>query len=74
MNTITLQIDNPSILPSLRKVLAAIDGVAILPQRKKSSVGAGCPNATTVKAIRDAKAGKMFKASSVDDLIAQCLE
>lgn len=32
------------------------------------------PNATTIKAIEDAKAGRTFKASSVDDLLKQCLE
>ena len=32
------------------------------------------PNKATVKAINDVKAGKTFKASSVDDLLSQCLE
>ena len=73
MNTITLQIDNPAILPSLRKVLAAIEGVAILPQKRQSSVAVDTPNATTVKAIKDVRNGKTFKASSVDDLLTQCL-
>ena len=73
MTTITLQIHNPSILPSLRKVLGAIEGVVILPQRGKSLVSTDVPNATTVKAIRDVKAGKTIKASSVDDLLNQCL-
>ncbi len=31
------------------------------------------PNATTIKAIEDVRAGKTFKASSVDDLLNQCL-
>ncbi len=73
MTTMTIQIENPSIIPSLRKVLNAIDGVAILPQRHKSVAKQDKPNATTIKAIKDAKAGKTFKASSVDDLINQCL-
>ena len=30
-------------------------------------------NATTIKAIEDVRAGKTFKASSVDDLLNQCL-
>ena len=30
-------------------------------------------NATTIKAIEDVKAGKTYKASSVDDLLTQCL-
>ena len=32
------------------------------------------PNKTTLKAINDVKTGKTFKASSVDDLLSQCLE
>ncbi len=30
-------------------------------------------NATTIKAIEDVKAGKTYKASSVDELLTQCL-
>lgn len=30
-------------------------------------------NATTIKAIEDVKAGKTYKATSVDDLLTQCL-
>ena len=73
MNTMTLQIDNPSIIPSLRKVLNAIEGVVILPQRK-ATAAADEPNATTVKAIKDVRSGKTYKASSVDDLLTQCLQ
>ena len=73
MNTITLQIDNPSIIPSLKKVLNAIDGVVIMPHRKTKSTTTDVLNATTKKAIMDVKAGKTFKASSVDDLLNQCL-
>lgn len=72
MNTITLQIDNPTIIPSLKRVLRAIDGVVILPQRKKVTA-TNVPNATTLKAINDVKAGRTFKATSVDDLLNQCL-
>ena len=69
----TIQIDDPSIIPSLRKVLGAIEGVVVLPQRKKG-IKTDTPNATTLKAIKDVKEGKTFKASSVDDLLTQCLK
>ena len=69
----TIQIDDPSIIPSLRKVLGAIEGVVVLPQRKKG-IKTETPNATTLKAIKDVKEGKTFKASSVDDLLTQCLK
>lgn len=74
MDTLTLKIDNPAIIPSLRKVLSAIDGVVILPQRRSKSKTADVPNATTLKAIKDVKEGRTFKASSVDDLMHQCLD
>ena len=32
------------------------------------------PNKTTLKAINDVKAGKTFKASSVDELLYKCLQ
>lgn len=70
MTTLTLHIDNPAIIPSLRKVLSALEGVTIArPTRTKAET----PNKTTVKAINEAKQGKTFKASSVDDLLSQCL-
>lgn len=32
------------------------------------------PNAVTIKAIDDVKAGRTFKASSVDNLLNQCID
>lgn len=72
METITLNISNPAIIPSLKKVLRSIEGVAIVPQRRRT-IASDVPNATTIKAINDVKAGRTFKASSVDDLLNQCL-
>ena len=57
MTTMTIQIDDPSSIPSLRKVLGAIEGVVVLPQRKKG-IKTDTPNATTLKAIKDVKEGK----------------
>ena len=53
-NTLTIQIDNPAILSSIRKVLNALDGVRVLPQRrsktKKSSID---------EAMEDVRKGRM---------------
>ena len=49
-----------------------IRGVASVRVAKSSK--AETPNKTTIKAINDVRAGKTFKASSVDDLLSQCLE
>ena len=38
---------------------------------KTEPVGADVPNATTIKAMEDARAGRVFKASSVSDLLVQ---
>lgn len=73
METITLNISNPTIIPSLKRVLRSIEGVAIVPKRRKAMV-TDVPNATTVKAINDVKAGRTYRASSVDDLLNQCLD
>ena len=72
MKTITLQIENQSILPSLKKVLCALEGVTLLTSRKSASK-TDALNSTTIKAIKAVKAGKTYKASSADDLIRQCL-
>lgn len=73
METITLSISNPTIIPSLKRVLRSIEGVAIVPKQRRS-ITIDVPNATTIKAINDVKAGRTFKASSVDDLLKNCLD
>ena len=71
MYTLTLQIENPAILQSLKKICRAMNGVKILSNRVQASEDV--PNATTVKAIEDVRSGKTFKASSTDDLFKQIL-
>ena len=71
MYTLTLQIDSPAILQSLKKICRAMNGVRILNSREQ--VSEDIPNATTVKAIEDVRNGKTFKASSTDDLFKQIL-
>ncbi len=61
---IVLNVEDQSILPSLKKVLKAIDGVTIVSQRakpkKKSSVEL---------AMDDIREGRVIKYDSLDDLI-----
>ena len=64
MQQITINIENPAILPSLRKILNAIDGVSIVPQHRRSGIE---------EAEEDIRMGRVYKASSVDDMFKQIL-
>lgn len=72
MSTITIQVENNSVLNGLKKILSVMEGVTII-SSKKSVTDQDRLNATSLKAIKDVKAGKTHKASSVDDLLNQCL-
>ena len=43
-------------------------------QERHFSVATNTPNAATIKTIKDVREGKTFKASSVDDVLTQCLD
>lgn len=60
MTTLTLQVSNPSLLPSLKKILGALDGVTIAKPARRSKVSEleGIPNKETISAIEEAKSGK----------------
>lgn len=64
MQQVTLNIENPAIWPSLRKVLSAIDGVSIVPSRRRSGIE---------EADEDIRMGRVYKADSVDDMFKQIL-
>ena len=64
MQQITINVENPSIIPSLRKVLNAIDGISIVPNRRKSGIE---------EADDDIRNGRVYKAGSVDDMFKQIL-
>lgn len=62
MTTLTLQISDTSILPSLKKVLGALEGVTIIPttrRRRKNEMQ---------KARDDVKAGRLISYSSKEEL------
>lgn len=54
MATLTIQVDNPAILSSIRKVLNALDGVRILPQRKSATKKKGID-----EALEDVRLGRV---------------
>ena len=64
MTQITINVENLSILPHLKKNLNAIEGVSIAkPSRKKRS--------GIEEAYDDILAGRVYHADSVDDLFTQ---
>lgn len=64
MQQITLNVENPAILPSLRRVLNAIDGISIVPARRRTGIE---------EAEEDIRQGRVYKAASVDDMFKQIL-
>lgn len=61
MEQLVINIENPAILPALRKVLAAMNGVSIPKIRKKSG--------TLDTALADVRAGRVTKVGSVKELM-----
>ena len=61
MTTLTLQIENKTILAHLKEVLKAIDGVKVLNMSDNASeevlINDETPNAVTLQAMRDAENG-----------------
>ena len=74
MTTITLNIDNPSIVPSLRKILNALDGVTIAKTTsKRKCKTVDVPNDTTIAAMREIESGNdagEVKLDSMESFIA----
>ena len=64
MEQIIINVEDKSILNSLRKILNSLNGVSIVKQKKKRKTGLD-------EAIEDVKAGRVYKARSVEDLMAQ---
>ena len=68
---IEITLEENAVVSDIKKALKMIRGVASVRVANPSKTE--IPNKTTIKAI-NVKAGKTFKASSVDDLLTQCLE
>lgn len=67
-NTLTIQIENPAILSSIRKVLNALDGVKILPQRKSATKKHGID-----EALEDVRMGRLSEPFSTPDEVFEHL-
>ena len=71
MTTLTLEIENPSILTHLKAVLKAIHGVKILNVNNAASdddVDLEQPNAVTIAAMKEAKEGNDARVVCMDSL------
>lgn len=71
MTTLTLEIENPSILTHLKAVLKAIHGVKILNVNNAASdddVDSEQPNAVTIAAMKEAKKGNDAGVVCMDSL------
>ena len=71
MTTLTLEIDNPSILTHLKAVLKAIHGVKILNVNNaafEENVDSEQPNAVTIAAMKEAKKGNDAGVVCMDSL------
>ena len=67
MTQLTINIEDTSILPHLKKILNAIDGVSIAKtatKRRKSGIE---------ESYEDVRAGRVTKCESVDDMFKQIL-
>ena len=71
MATLTLQVENPSILTHLKAVLKSIQGVKVLNSNNtlaKNIVWEDVPNAVTLAAMKEAESGKDAGVVSTDSL------
>ena len=63
MTQLTINIENKSILPHLKKILSAIEGVSIAPTKRKKKCG-------LEEALEDVKAGRVTHFENVDEMFA----
>lgn len=61
MDTLTIQVENPSILASLKKILKAMNGVEILPKSKMKKCG-------LEEALEDIRCGRVTEYKSSEDM------
>lgn len=66
MTQLTINIEDKSILPHLKKILNAIDGVSIAKPSKTKKCGLD-------EALDDVKTGRVHHAENVDDMFKEVL-
>ena len=65
MTQLTVSIEDASMLDQIRQAISLLRGVASVTQKRQTKTGMD-------RAIDDIKNGRVYKASSVEDLIKQC--
>ncbi|MDD5862891.1 MAG: hypothetical protein PUF37_01925 [Prevotellaceae bacterium] len=76
MDTLTIEIDNPTLLEHLKSILGSIKGVKIISSKKaKSSTNEmeDIPNQETLAAMKEVEQGKdagIVKLDNIDQFIA----
>lgn len=66
MTQITINVEDKSILPHLKKILNALHGVSIAKPVKNHKNGMD-------EAIEDVRAGRVYRAKDTDDMFSQIL-
>ncbi len=66
MTTLTLQVENPSVLRHLKEVLKTMKGVRIL-SHGEALAEEETPNATTLAAMREAESGKELETLDLEN-------
>ncbi|MDE5749225.1 MAG: hypothetical protein K2H87_00475 [Duncaniella sp.] len=61
MTQITINVENPSILPHLKKILGAIEGISIAKTTRKPKTGLS-------EAMDDIKTGRLNSYESAEDM------
>lgn len=67
MTELIIEVEDKSILASLKKILSNLDGVKVRKNTTRRKTGIEL-------ALEDVEAGRVFTAKDADDLIRQCLE
>ena len=65
MTQLTVSIEDTSMLDQIRQAISLLRGVVSVTQKRQTKTGMD-------RAIDDIKNGRVYEASSVDDLIRQC--
>ena len=65
MTQLTVSIEDPSMLDQIRQAISLLRGVTSVTLKRQTKTGMD-------RAVDDIKSGRVYEASSVEDLIRQC--